>query len=122
MTIRQDILDFLELNPRKTIKEIAEFINAKENVVRTKIFDKKYGLIMKGKVVRVSHEERKGFYSLKNDVINPIESFSEYNELFKKLTKTQINKENLVRIAKETLNLDNIKKLEEMINKNGILG
>lgn len=61
-------------------------------------------------------------YSLKENAINPIQSFLQYNELFKKLTKTEISKENLMKLAEETLDFNKIKELEKRLNNNGILG
>ncbi len=61
-------------------------------------------------------------YSLKENSINPIQSFLQYHELFKKLTKTEISKENLMKLAEETLDFSKIKELEKRLNNNGILG
>jgi hypothetical protein len=48
MSIREKIIEFLENNSFKTIKEIAKAIQENEPSVRTKIFDTKFGLIAKG--------------------------------------------------------------------------
>ena len=47
MSIREKIIEFLDKNSFKTIKEIAKAIQENEPSVRTKIFDKKYGLLTK---------------------------------------------------------------------------
>ena len=66
-TIREKIIEYLENNTRKTIREIAKAIQENEASVRTKIYGKKYGLITKGQIVKVSHEKRMWFFSLAKD-------------------------------------------------------
>ena len=135
-SIPSKIIDVLTKKDRLTINQIFDKIFDKSELDKKEYLrccinrlsaDKrkdKDGNIVKlnPKIAKDGKIANEYLYSLKNKVTNPIVSFSEYNELFKKLTKTQINKENLKKLAKETLNLDNIKKLEEMIEKNGFLG
>ena len=84
MTIREDIIEYLNKNNRKTIKEIADNINAQENVVRTKIYDKKYGLITKGTVVSVSHKQRTNYFSLKENAESPDILLRDLHEIMNK--------------------------------------
>lgn len=122
-SIPSKIIDILTEQSRLTINEIfekSELPIEKKGYLRLCV--NRLSGAKNPKIAKDGKRAKEYLYSLKNEVTNPIESFSEYNELFKKLTKTQINKENLKKLAKETLNLDSIKKLEEMIEKNGFLG
>ncbi|KKN51809.1 hypothetical protein LCGC14_0619090 [marine sediment metagenome] len=73
MTIREEIIDYLEDHDRKTIKEIATAKNIGEAKIRTKIYETPYGLLAKGIVVKVSHEKRTGYFSLKENAKAPNE-------------------------------------------------
>lgn len=83
MSIREKIIQYLEKNNRKTIKEIAKSIQEQENVVRTKIFDKKYGLIQKGIIVKVSHEKRTGYFSLAKNFIDQLKALKQLHSIMK---------------------------------------
>jgi len=107
MSIREKIIEFLENNSRKTIKEIAEAIQENEPSVRTKIFDKKYGLLTKGIVAKVSHEKRTGFFSLAKNHTEPIKLLKELHSImYKKMDFTENPTEN---------EIESIKNIEETI-------
>ena len=124
MTIREKIVEYLKDNNQQSIKEISGAIQERENVVRTKIYDKKYGLIAKGIVVNVAHIGRRNYFSLKENVTPPIDNnetsscFLQYNILFNEVTDHikefgSIDKPDLIILAKETLDIDLIKKKEK---------
>ena len=122
-SIPSKIIDILTKESRLTINEIFEKsdleIERKEYI---RLCVNRLSGAENPKIVKNGKSGKEYLYSLKENAINPIELFSEYNELFKELTKTPINKENLMKLAKETLSFDKIKKLEELIEKNGFLG
>ncbi|KKN34842.1 hypothetical protein LCGC14_0789460 [marine sediment metagenome] len=100
MTIREEIIKFLEDNNRKTIKEIAKGIKRDEASVRTTIFREKYGLLAKGIVAKVSHEKRTGFFSLAKDHIDKLEALKFYDSLFKNNVDYLMKNDKIVNIGK----------------------
>ncbi len=87
MTIREEIVKYLGDNHRKSIKEIAKAIDIGEAKVRTTIFREGYGLMAKGIVAKVSHEERKGFFSLAKNHTDNKKLFEELQENHTKLKR-----------------------------------
>ncbi len=124
VSIPERIIEVLETESKLTIKEIFKRLNEPNNIleyVRICIYR-----LLKSKSPKIVKDGKKGkeyLYSLEKNAINPLQSFSQYNELFKKLTQqTEITKENLMKLAKETLDFNKIKELEKRLNNNGILG
>lgn len=115
MTVREKIIEFLEQNDFQSIKQISKGIGIQENTIRTKIFDKKYGLITKGIVVKVAHKERKGFFSLRKNVVEP-------NNLENPLDKIIIKKmlkpfaENQIKVNLESKEVNRVKELWGELN------
>jgi DNA-binding CsgD family transcriptional regulator len=112
MSIREKIIEYLEKNRFKTIKEIAKAIQENEPSVRTKIFDIKYGLIAKGQVVKVAHKKRTGFFSLAKDYLDKIEALRFYYSLIKENTDYLMKNEKIVdKILEKSELLDKIEKV-----------
>lgn len=105
MTIREKIIAHLKEHQRQTINEIADTIGAKRNVVRTKLYDKKYGLIAKGKIVSVGHDKRLNYFSLKENTKIP--------ELQIEFIK-ELSERGAIKFYKSELTKEEIKQLEEM--------
>ena len=108
MSIREKIIEFLKNNNRKSIKEIAKAIQENEASVRTKIFDKEYGLLTKGTVVRVSHEKRTGYFSL-------AKNYAKDDSILKKMIPKFI--EHKIKVDLEDNEINRIKELWGDINR-----
>ncbi len=112
MTIREEIVKYLEKNDRKSIKEIAKAIDIGEAKVRTTIFREGYGLMAKGIVAKVSHEERKGYFSLTKNHVDKIEGLRFYSNLFKNNVDYLMKNDNIVKDIMDNSDLiDNIEKV-----------
>lgn len=114
MTIREVIIKYLEKNNRKTIKEIAEGINIDEASVRTTIFREGYGLLAKGIVAKVSHEKRKGYFSLAKNHVDELKALKFYDNLFKNNVDYLMKNDNIVRAIMDNSELTD--KIDKVVN------
>lgn len=124
MIIREKIIKYLENNNRQSIKQISEGIKAKENIIRSKIYEKPYGLMAKGKVVKVDHIGRRNYFSLKENatptsdnnetvscLLQHIILFTEIRKHMKKFDS--MDKGKLITLAKRILDFDLLEKKEK---------
>jgi hypothetical protein len=113
MTIRKKIIEFLEQNDFQTIKQISEGIGVKEAIIRTKIFDKEFGMIKKGEVVKVAHKQRRGFFSLPNKHIDKGEALKFLSDFFKEYVDDLMKNEKALNYILE--NSDRFEKIEKVV-------
>ena len=128
MIIREKIVKYLGNNNRQSIKQISEGIKAKENIIRSKIYEKPYGLLAKGIVVKVAHIGRRNYFSLKEnapqiDNKETDKGWKQYHILFKKVSEldsfqsiSQL-KTDILELAVAHLDFELMEKLETEVNE-----
>ena len=78
MSVPEKIIEVLKKQNRLTIAEITERLNEikRERLVRGSI----YRLLKRNIIVKDGKKGRAYLYSLKENAINPLQSFKQYNE------------------------------------------
>ncbi|MHA1195775.1 MAG: ArsR family transcriptional regulator [Promethearchaeota archaeon] len=119
MSNKYKILEILK-SQELTVKEISKQTKFSENEVRVYINRlKKDGLIREiGKKNRYKiYTAIKTVENTQDKILDKLKKgFIQYNKLFERLIKSEISRENLVRLAKEILDFELIKELEEMVS------